>query len=128
MVGRKIASVAGFNYSAALKGMTGTWTFDELNKWLTDPRAMVPGTAMTFAGLANEKQRADIIAYLDTLSKNPVPLPKGDRKRPSQAAGAEGIGRRPWAISRCFPAGARGIEPHFVAAAAGTLAPRWKNP
>lgn len=76
VVGRKIASAANFNYSAALKGMNGTWTFDELNTWLTDPRAMVPGTAMTFAGLASEKQRADVIAYLDTLSKNPVPLPK----------------------------------------------------
>ncbi len=75
VVGRKIASVAGFNYSAALKGVTGSWSFDELNKWLIDPRAMVPGTAMTFAGLSSEKQRADVIAYLDTLSKNPVPLP-----------------------------------------------------
>ncbi len=83
VVGRKIASVAGFNYSAALKGMSGTWTFDELNKWLADPRAMAPGTAMTFAGLANEKQRADVIAYLDTLSKNPVPLPKAAENTPA---------------------------------------------
>ena len=75
VVGRKIASVAGFNYSAALKAVSGSWTFDELNKWLADPRGLVPGTAMTFAGLSSEKQRADVIAYLDTLSKNPVPLP-----------------------------------------------------
>lgn len=84
VVGRKIASVAGFNYSAALKAVTGTWTFDELNKWLTDPRALVPGTAMTFAGLASEKQRADIIAYLDTLSKDPVPLPKATENAPAK--------------------------------------------
>jgi cytochrome c len=83
VVGRKIASVPGFNYSAALKGMSGTWTFDELNKWLSDPRAMVPGTAMTFAGMPNEKQRADIIAFLDTLSKNPVPLPKAGEAAPA---------------------------------------------
>jgi len=76
IVGRPIASVAGFNYSAALKAMHGTWTFDELNKWLADPRKDVPGTAMTFAGLTNIKQRADIIVYLNTLSKNPLPLPK----------------------------------------------------
>jgi cytochrome c len=76
VVGRQIASAPGFNYSAALKGVKGTWTFDELNRWLTDPRAMVPGTAMTFAGISSEKQRANVIAYLDTLSKNPVPLPK----------------------------------------------------
>ena len=79
VVGRKIASVPGFNYSAALKTKNGNWTFDALNKWLTDPRTDVPGTAMTFAGLPNEKQRADVIAYLDTLSKNPQPLPKAAR-------------------------------------------------
>ena len=79
VVGRKIASVAGFNYSTALKAVSGTWTFDALNKWLTDPRADVPGTAMLFAGLANEKQRADVIAYLNTLSKNPLPLPTAQK-------------------------------------------------
>jgi cytochrome c len=88
VVGRKIAAVPGFNYSAALKATTGTWSFDELNKWLADPRAMVPGTAMTFAGLQNEKQRADVIAYLDTLSKNPVPLPKAAANPPAAAAPA----------------------------------------
>jgi cytochrome c len=76
VVDRPVASVEGFNYTAALKAKGGKWTFAELNKWLTDPRADVPGTAMTFAGLSNEKQRADVIAYLDSLSKNPVPLPK----------------------------------------------------
>ena len=76
MVGRPVAAVPSFNYSAALKAKGGTWTFDALNTWLTKPSADVPGTAMTFAGLSNEKQRADVIAYLDTLSANPVPLPK----------------------------------------------------
>ena len=75
VVGRPVASVASFKYSAALKAKGGTWTFDALNKWLTDPRADVPGTAMTFAGIANEKQRADLIAYLNTLSPHPLPLP-----------------------------------------------------
>jgi cytochrome c len=79
VVGRQVASVAGFNYSAALKAMGGTWTFDALNKWLLDPRADVPGTAMTFAGLASEKQRADVIAYLNTLSKTPLPLPTAQK-------------------------------------------------
>jgi cytochrome c len=76
VVGRKIASVSGFNYSSALKSKNGTWDFNALNTWLTKPTAYAPGTAMTFAGLSNDKQRADVIAYLDTLSKNPVPLPK----------------------------------------------------
>jgi len=75
VVGRPVASVSGFNYSAPLKAKGGTWTFDALNKWLTKPSADVPGTSMTFTGLSSEKQRADIIAYLDTLSASPVPLP-----------------------------------------------------
>jgi cytochrome c len=76
VVGRKIASAPGFNYSSALKLKNGTWDFNALNAWLSKPAAYAPGTAMTFAGLSNDKQRADVIAYLDTLSKNPVPLPK----------------------------------------------------
>ena len=81
VVGRKIASKPGFNYSAALKAKGGdSWTFDELNKWLKDPRADVPGTAMTFAGLSNEKARADVIAYLNSLSKDPLPLPTASKE------------------------------------------------
>jgi cytochrome c len=76
VVDRPVASVAGFNYTPALKAKGGKWTFAALDKWLTNPRADVPGTAMTFAGLSNEKQRADVVAYLDSLSKSPVPLPK----------------------------------------------------
>jgi cytochrome c len=76
VVGRKIASVPGFNYSSALKSKNGNWDFNALNAWLIKPTAYAPGTSMTFAGLSNDKQRADVIAYLDTLSKNPVPLPK----------------------------------------------------
>jgi cytochrome c len=76
VVGRKIASTPGYNYSSALKSKNGSWDFNTLNTWLTKPSAYAPGTMMTFAGLSNDKQRADVIAYLDTLSKNPVPLPK----------------------------------------------------
>jgi cytochrome c len=76
VVGRKIASTPGYNYSAALKSKNGTWDFNTLSTWLTKPSAYAPGTMMTFAGLTSDKQRADVIAYLDTLSKNPVPLPK----------------------------------------------------
>jgi len=82
VVGRPVASIASFHYTDAIKKLGGNWTFDALNKWLTDPRADAPGTAMTFAGMPNEKQRADIIAYLNTLSKSPLPLPKPGEKPP----------------------------------------------
>ena len=78
VVDRPRASEAGFNYSAAMKSAGGKWTFDELNKFLTNPRQDIPGTAMTFAGINRDRQRADVIAYLRTLSDNPVPLPKAD--------------------------------------------------
>jgi cytochrome c len=76
VVGRKVASEAGFNYSAPLKAKGGTWTFEALDKWLLNPKADVPGTLMTFAGIPNEKQRADLIAYLNSNSDKPEPLPK----------------------------------------------------
>jgi cytochrome c len=76
VVGRTVASEAGFNYSSALKTKGGTWTFDALNPWIENPRKDVPGTLMTFGGVPNEKQRADIIAYLNSNSDKPEPLPK----------------------------------------------------
>jgi cytochrome c len=76
VVGRPVAAQPGFNYSAALKAKGGKWTFAALNKWIEDPRADVKGTAMSFAGIKSESKRADLIAYLNTLSKNPLPLPK----------------------------------------------------
>jgi cytochrome c len=76
VVGRKIASNPGFTYSDSLKGVGGDWTYEELNKWITDPKAMASGTKMIFPGDRNPKKRADILAFLQTLSDKPVPFPK----------------------------------------------------
>jgi cytochrome c len=65
----------GFNFSAALKAKGGTWTYDDLNKFLASPKGFVPGTAMGFAGISKDSERADVIAYLRSLSDNPAPLP-----------------------------------------------------
>jgi cytochrome c len=75
VVGGPHAHMEGFNYSPGMKAKTGPWTFDELNEWLHKPSAVVQGTRMTFAGISNDKSRADVIAYLRGLSPNPVPLP-----------------------------------------------------
>ncbi|EGD58222.1 cytochrome c, class I [Novosphingobium nitrogenifigens DSM 19370] len=64
--GRKAAS-AKFNYSAALKAQKITWNDAALDKWLTGPMQMVPGTMMSFPGLKDPAKRAEIIAYLKTL-------------------------------------------------------------
>ena len=78
----------GFNFSAAMKAKGGKWTFDELNKFLTSPRGYIPGTAMTFAGLSREQQRADVIDFLRTLSDSPMPLPKAAANAPAPAGAA----------------------------------------
>jgi cytochrome c len=85
VVGRPVASFAGFNYSAALKAKGGTWTFAALNTWLTNPRSDVPGTLMTFQGIDDEKERADIIDYLNSNSDSPLPMPKAAEAAPPAA-------------------------------------------
>jgi cytochrome c len=72
---RPVASVAGFNYSAAMKAKGGKWGYAELNKYLLNPRGNVPGTNMSFAGITRDNQRADVIAYLRSLADSPAPLP-----------------------------------------------------
>src|SRR3954447_16934705 len=65
----------GFNFSAAMKSKGGTWTFEDLNKFIANPKGFIPGTAMGFAGIQKDSERADVIAYLNTLSDKPAPLP-----------------------------------------------------
>lgn len=77
-VGEKVAEgKAGFAFSDALKKKGGTWTFEALDHWLTSPRDFAPGTKMTFAGLGNPVDRANIIAWLNTQGSN-LPLPAAD--------------------------------------------------
>jgi cytochrome c len=67
IIGRKSGTVDGFHYSAANKGADITWNAEILDKYLTDPKLVVPGTIMPYAGLKDETKRADLIAYLETL-------------------------------------------------------------
>jgi cytochrome c len=88
VVGGPHAHMQGFDYSTALKSKTGPWTFDELNEWLHKPSAYAPGTRMSFAGIKNDQERADVIDYLRTLSPNPEPLPAPTAAPPPAAAAA----------------------------------------
>ena len=65
VMGRAAASEAEFNYSDAMKNAHLTWDPETLDKYLTKPKDVVPGTKMTFAGLPKEKDRADLISYLE---------------------------------------------------------------
>jgi cytochrome c len=87
IVGRDKASVAGFNYSAAMKGQKGNWTIEDLNNYLKNPKAMVPGTNMNFAGIPRATERADLLTFLNSKADNPAPLPKAADAGANQHAG-----------------------------------------
>jgi cytochrome c len=88
VVGRPKAHVADFAYSDALKGLGGEWTYQDLNTFLTSPKAFAPGTKMTFAGLKKVEDRAAVIAYLRENGDNPPPLPTPEPKAEKAAAAA----------------------------------------
>jgi cytochrome c len=78
VVGRTIGGVDGFAYSDIFnqyKAEGRTWTYEDLDAFMKKPKDYAPGTKMSFAGLKKETDRADLLAYLQTLSANPVPFP-----------------------------------------------------
>ena len=77
VVGRNHGAAPGFNYSAAMKGKSGEpWTLEAIYAFITNPRAAVPNTSMSFAGIRSEQQRADLLAYLREQADSPVDVPK----------------------------------------------------
>ncbi|HXI86876.1 MAG TPA: c-type cytochrome, partial [Parvularculaceae bacterium] len=91
VVGRPVGSHPGFAYTGALKAFGGDWTYERLDKFLADSQTLVPGTAMT-QHWPKADQRADILAYLSTLSDNPVPFPKPAEPAKQADASAGGAG------------------------------------
>jgi cytochrome c len=90
VVGRPIASHAGFTYSDAMKAHASeTWTYERLNAFLLAPKTDVPETKMNFPGLKNDEERANVIAYLSTLSASPVPFPAPAPAAPATAEAAD---------------------------------------
>jgi cytochrome c len=75
IVGDKKGEGRGFNFSAPMKAKGGTWTIDDLNQFIASPKGYIPGTAMGFAGIPKDTERADILAYLNSLADKPAPLP-----------------------------------------------------
>jgi cytochrome c len=86
VLGEPIGQGKGFAFSDPLSKKGGTWNWDNLNQWLSSPRAFAPGTKMTFAGLSNPQDRANVIAFLNAHSDSPQPLPKA----PAETADASG--------------------------------------
>ncbi|MGE4373678.1 MAG: cytochrome c family protein [Xanthobacter sp.] len=104
VVGRETATFPGFKYTEAMKEHGGKWDALALNTYLTNPKQVVPGTSMAFAGLRKAEDRANLIAYLNSLSHDPQPLPTAvpaeevpaaeapAEAAPAEAAPAEGTG------------------------------------
>jgi cytochrome c len=87
VVGRRIGGKGGFNYSPALAGHGGAWSWEELDKYLASPGRAIPGNKMAFNGVRNPKDRANLLAYLGTLGSAP-PYPAPQPAAASVAAGA----------------------------------------
>ena len=109
-VGEAIAQgKAGYDFSGALKGVGGNWDFEKLDAWLKSPRKFADGTKMTFAGLSNGQDRANVILYLNSQGSNlPLPAapapgaatdPKAAGNAPGGPAGGAGAGAAPGAKS-----------------------------
>ncbi|MDJ0512909.1 MAG: cytochrome c family protein [Methyloceanibacter sp.] len=84
ILGKKIGDHEGYTYSAALKDHGGEWTLEDMNLWLENPQAYAAGTTMAYAGLPNVQDRANIIAYMNQNSDDPLPIPE-----PAEAPAAE---------------------------------------
>lgn len=89
VVEREKAHAAGFDYSPGLKEKGGTWTYEDLDHFLESPKAYVKGTKMAFAGIGSPTERANVIAYLRTLSDSPKPLPAAEKKAEAEKKPAE---------------------------------------
>ncbi len=72
LFGRRAGSVAGFSYSPAMARADLVWDGDTLDRFLTSPTAMIPGTTMGYAGIADAQERADLIAWLRQASASPA--------------------------------------------------------
>jgi cytochrome c len=70
--GRKAGTAPGFAYSDGVKALGVTWDAPTIDKWISNPRAMVPGTKMTYLGMENAKDRADVVAYLKVVTSAPA--------------------------------------------------------
>ncbi|MBB3235325.1 c-type cytochrome [Phyllobacterium endophyticum] len=130
IVDRPIATHPGFAYSGPMKdfskGGQEKWTYDHLNHFLTSPKGYIKGTAMGFAGDKKDNERADLIAYLRTLSDNPKPLPAADAAAPAgDAAAPAGDAAKP--AEGAAPAAPAGGTPAEGAAPAAPAQPAPAN-
>jgi cytochrome c len=87
IMGQPLAARAGFAYSDALRGKGGNWDWDQMSQWIQSPRQFAPGTKMTFAGISDPQDRANLLAYLNAQGSNlPLPAAPAAAESPAEAA------------------------------------------
>ena len=106
MLGEPIGKGHGFAFSEALASKGGTWTWTTMSDWLANPKAFAPGTKMTFAGISNDQDRANVIAFLNSKSDSPQPLPAAPAPAADENAAAPTEG------NEAAPADANAAAPH----------------
>lgn len=125
IVNRPVGTHEGFSYSAAMKefskGGSEKWTYENLDHFLTSPKGFIKGTAMGFAGDKKPDERADLIAYLRSLSDNPAPLPEANAAQPAASDGtapaASDAAAKPAGEDAAKPAGEDAAKPAETAPA-----------
>ncbi len=89
IMGAPIAGKPGYTYSDALKSKGGTWTWEAMNEWLTSPRSYASGTKMTFAGLGDPQERANLMVWLNSQGSSlPIPAAPAPTEAPAADPGA----------------------------------------
>ncbi len=118
IMGEPIGKGHAFGFSPALATKGGTWTWNSLSDWLKNPKAFAPGTKMTFAGISNSQDRANVIAFLNSKSDSPLPLPAAPPPKAEEnaAAPADGNGAAPAEGNAAAPAEGNDAAPQPAAA------------
>jgi cytochrome c len=94
VMGNPVAAHPGFAFSDALKSKGGSWDWEAMSAWLANPKKFAPGTKMTFAGLGNPQDRANVMAFLNARDNSPLPVPEAPAE-PIQEASADKPGAGP---------------------------------
>lgn len=117
VMGEPIGQGRGFAFSTALSSHGGNWNWDSLSQWLTSPKAFAPGTKMTFAGISNPQDRANVIAFLNSKGPSPLPLPAAPLPK-AEGAPADANAAAPADANAAAPADSNSAAPAEANAAA----------
>ncbi len=89
VMGNPVAGAPGFAFSEALKSKGGTWDWETMSQWLANPKKFAQGTKMTFAGLGNPEDRANVMLFLNSRDSAPLPVPAAPAEAAPDASGAK---------------------------------------